>query len=96
MNTFVRLLLPLGLVVFGAVAAFMGVVVLATSLPSGEITTGIGATATRAGSIATLARATNPAGYWRAVLLLGALPALGGLAAAVGGWRMLSGGRDDG
>lgn len=89
MNALLRMLVPLGMVVFGAVAGFMGLVVLATSVPKGEITTGIAPSAGKAASMQTVSRATDPDAYWRSVILLGALPGLGGLAAAFAGWRLL-------
>ncbi len=90
MMAMVRMLGPLALLIFGAVAAFMGLVVLGTSLSSGEITSGIAASAASPGTMETISRAADPSGYWRKLALLGALPGFGGLAAAVFGWRLLS------
>ena len=83
---FVRLLVPLGLVLFGSVAAFMGIVVLATSLRSGEISTG---DTRKAGAVVTARRDADPAAYWMKVAALGFAPALLGAGAAVFGWRRL-------
>ena len=90
MMAMMRMLWPLGLVVFGVVAAFMGLVVLATSLPSGEITSGFAPSANAPGTLHTISRASAPQAYWRKLTLLGFLPGFGGLAAAYAGWRLLS------
>jgi hypothetical protein len=83
----VRLIVPLGLVVLGAVAAYMGLVVLATSLGTGEISIGSG----KAGEtvVRTTRRAEDAGGYWLRVAGLGLAPAALGIACAIFGWRRL-------
>lgn len=84
---FVRLIVPLGLVVLGAVAAYMGLVVIATSLGTGEISIGSG----KAGQtvFTTTRRADDPGGYWLRVAGLGLAPAVLGIGCTVFGWRRL-------
>lgn len=84
---FVRLIIPLGLVVFGAVAAFMGLVVVATSLGSGEIS--IGSRAGGQTTVQTTRRADDGSGYWLKLAAYGFAPAVLGIAGAVFGWRRL-------
>lgn len=90
MTAMMRMLLPLGLVVLGAVAAFMGFVVSGTSLMSGEITSGFSPSATAVGTLKTVSRAADPSAYWRTLTLLGFLPGIGGAVAALIGWRMMN------
>jgi hypothetical protein len=83
----VRLLMPLGLIVFGAVALFMGAMVLLGGLKAGEIGWSSGpvgaVTETR------IRKADDPDGFWRVMGLGGALPLVLGFGAVVAGRRML-------
>lgn len=83
----VRLLVPLGLIVFGAVAVFMGAVVLIGGLKAGEI----GWTSGNAGSVqeTRVRKDDDPHEFWRVMALGGALPLLLGMGAVFAGRRML-------
>jgi hypothetical protein len=84
-----RFVVPLGLIVFGAVAVFMGAVVLIGGLKAGEIgwTSGPADTAQET----RVRRADDPDGFWRVMAFGGALPLMLGLGAVVAGRRMLRG-----
>lgn len=84
---FVRLIVPLGLVIFGVVAAFMGLVVIVTSLNSGEIS--VGSNAAGQAMVETTRRAEDARGYWLKVAGYGFAPAILGIAGAMFGWRRL-------
>jgi hypothetical protein len=83
----VRLIVPLGLIVFGAVAMFMGAVVLIGGLNAGEI----GWTSGPAGAVeeTRVRKADDPDGFWRIMGFGGALPLCLGFGAVVAGRRML-------
>lgn len=83
----VRLILPFGLIVFGAVAAFMGAVVLMGGLRAGEI----GFRSGPADAIVDqrVRKADDPEAYWQALGLAGGLPLVLGLGAVFAGRRLL-------
>ncbi len=83
----VRLIFPLGLVVFGAVAVFMGVVVLFSGLKAGEI--GWTSGPAEAAKETRVRRADDPYSFWRSMGLGGGLPLCLGFGAVVAGRRML-------
>jgi hypothetical protein len=82
-----RLAVAVGMMGLGAIAVFMGAVVLISSLSSGKVSYSVG----RDG--ATIAtsheRSGDPSGYWRALGLTGGLPAVLGLFAVWYGRRVL-------
>lgn len=87
MMAFVRLLVPFGLMGFGAVAAFMGVVVLLNSAATGRVSY---AMMSNGVSVTTsITKQDEPGRYWRALALAGGLPALLGLGAVWWGRRIL-------
>lgn len=82
-----RFALAMGLLLFGAGAAFMGLAVTVSALGTGEVTMisgPSGAAVTQSWS-----RATDPDAFWRTVALFGALPLVLGLAAVFTGRQML-------
>jgi hypothetical protein len=83
----VRFLVPVGLIVFGAVAGFMGAVVLIGGLKAGEI----GWTSGPVGAVEVkrVRQVDDPDGFWRIMGLAGALPLALGLGAVFAGRRML-------
>ena len=84
---FLKLILPIGLMGFGAVAAFMGFVVLTHSMSTGRIiysTVSDGRTVTR-----TVVQADDPALYRTTVIWAGWLPLLLGCGAVWYGRRQL-------
>jgi hypothetical protein len=84
---FVRLIIPFGLMFFGAAAAFLGGVVLINSLGKGTISYSYGS---GAGQVTTtVARDADPNGYWTTLGWMGLLPLAGGLVAVQAGRRML-------
>lgn len=86
---FVRLMIPVGLLVFGAVALFMGAVVSVTALRNGSIAVSY---RTSSGPMVHSARReTDPAEYWRLLGLAGGLPLLLGGLSIWSGRRMLRG-----
>lgn len=87
MMAFVRLLVPFGLMAFGAVAAFMGCVVLITSLSSGRFAYSYVSDGKPV--IGAVTKDAEPDAYWRALGFGGALPAILGLGAVWYGRRML-------
>lgn len=84
-----KMVLPIGLIIFGAIGAFMGFVVLVNSLRTGEISYAYGSGATRIAERAV--KAEIPDAYWRAVGLMGGLPLFLGGAAVWYGRRMMRG-----
>lgn len=84
---FARIVIPIGLVGLGAVAAYLGAIVLLTSLRSGEINYSYGAEARRVSQ--TIVKATDPSKFWQAVGLMGGLPLILGAAAVWQGRRMM-------
>jgi hypothetical protein len=71
------------LILFGAVAVFLGGVTAWAALRNGELNYVLG------GNSVTLLRSADPSGYWRALLIAGVLPIIGGMAAVVFGRRQL-------
>lgn len=88
MMTFIRLLVPLGLIAFGAIAAFMGCVVLITSLSSGRVSYSYASDGRTVASSAS--KDADPDVYWRTLGFVGGLPALLGLGAFWYGRRLLN------
>ncbi len=84
---FLRLLVPVGLIVFGAVAVFMGAVVLIGGLKAGEI--GWSSGPVGAVEAKRVRQVVDPDGFWRIVGLGGAVPLVLGLGAVFAGRRML-------
>jgi hypothetical protein len=72
------------LILFGAIAVFLGAVTGYAALQSGELTF-VGSKGS-----ATVARLADPSGFWRGILLAGALPIVGGIVAVWFGRRGLS------
>jgi hypothetical protein len=83
----VRLILPMGLIVFGAVAAFMGAVVLIGGLRAGEI--GLSSGLAGATVEQRVRKSDDPDAYWRVMGLGGGLPLVLGLGAIFAARRML-------
>lgn len=83
----IRMLMPLGLIFFGAVAMFMGAVVLFGGLRAGEI----GWSSGPAGAVTEtrIRKADDPDGFWWVMGLGGTLPLVLGFVAVVGGRRLL-------
>jgi hypothetical protein len=87
MMSFVRLLVPFGLMGFGAIAAFMGIVVLINSLSTGRVSLSFeenGKTVT-----SRVSKSEDAQTYWRSLGFAGGLPAAIGLGAVWWGRRML-------
>ncbi len=87
MMSFVRLLVPFGLMGFGAIAAFMGIVVLINSLSTGQVSYSYednGLPVTR-----TISKSEEVSVYWRTLGFAGGLPAALGLGAVWWGRRMM-------
>ena len=72
------------LVLFGAIAVFLGIVTGFAALKNGELTYVYGRVST------TIARASDPSGFWFSVALASLLPILGGAAATWVGSRGLN------
>ena len=87
MMAFVRLLIPFGLMGFGAIAAFMGVVVLLNSSSTGRVSYSMMREGLRVTN--SITKQDDPGQYWRALALAGGLPALLGLGAVWWGRRLL-------
>jgi hypothetical protein len=81
------MLVPVGLMGFGAVAVFMGLVVLINSLSTGRVSYSYVSKGTSVTH--TIAKSEDASGYWRTLGLAGGLPALLGLGAVLLGRRML-------
>jgi hypothetical protein len=83
----VRLIIPAGLIIFGAVAGFMGAVVLIGGLKAGEI----GWTSGPVGSVEArrVRQVDDPDGFWRVMGLGGVLPLALGVGAVFAGRRIL-------
>ncbi len=84
-----KMALPIGLIVFGAIAAFMGFVVLVSALRAGELTYIYGPEG--APKTERVTQAQDPDAFWRSVGLMGGLPLLLGGAAVWYGRRMMRG-----
>ena len=87
MMAFVRMLVPLGLMGFGTVAAFMGLVVVINSLSTGKISYRYAASGQPVTGL--ISKDTDPGLYWRTLGLAGGLPALLGLGAIWCGRRVM-------
>ncbi|MEQ1576653.1 MAG: hypothetical protein ABL894_03280 [Hyphomicrobium sp.] len=87
MMAVVRLLVPLGLMGFGAIAAFMGLVVILNALSNGRVSYSMMADGARVTH--TAQRQAEPGLYWRTLGLAGGLPFVLGLGAAWLGRRIL-------
>jgi hypothetical protein len=87
MMAFVRLLVPFGLMGFGAVAAFMGFVVLINSASTGRVSYSY--VADNKPVTRTITKNEDADAYWRTLGLAGGLPALLGIGAMWFGRRML-------
>ncbi len=82
MSTYLLKFVIFGMIVlFGAVAMFLGIIVGYAALQSGELTLTAGRVST------TVARALDPGGFWRGFGLASALPVIGGFIAVVVGRR---------
>lgn len=84
---FARLIVPLGLIVFGASAMFMGFVVLATSLGSGRIAYSYGSGEETVTVMARLAE--EPRRFWSTAAVMGGVPFLAGLGGLWLGRRLM-------
>ena len=87
MMAFVRLLVPFGLMGFGSIAAFMGMVVLINSASTGKVSYSY--VADGKAVTHTVAKSEDAGLYWRTLGLAGGLPALLGLGAVFWGRRLL-------
>ena len=88
MMAFVRLLAPVGLMGFGAVAVFMGFVVILNALSTGRVTYSMVEDGKRVTH--SVAHAGDHDGYWTALGLAGGLPAALGIGAMWLGRRLLN------
>ncbi len=88
----IRIVFCLGLLLFGAVGAFMGAAVLITSLRSGEIRYSYGSGPEPLSR--TVTHVGEPDDYWRLVAMMGGVPLVsGGIAVWYGRRRFKSFGR---
>ena len=80
--------LAIGSIIIGAIAAFLGVVLMVSALKSGSIQFSY----STGGDVVseTASRATDAVRYWRLVGLLGVAPAILGILAAWWGWRTIN------
>ena len=80
--------LAVAALLIGAIAAFLGTVIIFSALKSGSIqfSYGLGAAAVTE----TASRATDAAQYWRLVAELGLAPAIVGALAVGWGWRTIN------
>lgn len=79
--------MSVALVLIGAVAAFLGAVVLLSALSSGSLALSYGAGASATSEVVT--RASDPARFLQLLTMLGVLPLVFGSLAAIWGWRNL-------
>ncbi|MEQ1653206.1 MAG: hypothetical protein ABL897_12015 [Hyphomicrobium sp.] len=86
--TMFRAVLAVAMMFIGAIAAFLGVVLLLSALQSGSIQLSYGSGADAVTE--TASRATDAARYWRLVGALGIAPAVLGTFAARWGWRTIN------
>ena len=87
MMAFVRLLVPFGLMGFGSIAAFMGLVVLINSAATSKVSYSYVADGQPV--IRTVNKGEDAGLYWRTLGLAGGLPALLGIGAIYWGRRLL-------
>lgn len=76
-----------GAVFLGAIAAFLGAILVISALTTGTLHLTYGDD----GKLITevIARAADPARFWKLVTVLGVLPAIAGAFAARWGWRRI-------
>lgn len=79
--------LAVAAMLIGAIAAFLGVILIASALQSGAISLSYGSGANAVSE--TVTRAGNASRYWQLVAALGIAPAIFGTLAARWGWRTI-------
>lgn len=81
-----RAAMMVAVIVFGAIAALLGFVVLVVGLPAGSLTLSF-----VSGAMETVTRAGDPERFWRLMLALGAAPLLIGAGMVKFGMRRIRG-----
>lgn len=83
-----RVAMYVAAVFIGAILAFLGIIVVLSALKSGELTLVYGGnTGTKTDVIS---RAADESRFWQLLILVGGIPAIGGLIATRWGWRKLN------
>ncbi len=79
--------LAVAAMLIGGIAAFLGIIMLLSSLNSGSISMSYGTGDAAVSEVVT--RAADAARYWKMIIGLGVLPLALGVAASMWGWRQI-------